>query len=152
MARKRLLTIRTWSTLSPRAKATFRASGRSVMTHDVQKFILNPGSVRGRRWMAGMVLFAVLLAGLPAVAQLDTGSISGTITDPSGSVVAKAQITATETATGTNYMTVSTKTGYYVFPSVHTGAYQLTIASSGFKTTVSSGITVSIGAATSYDF
>ena len=82
----------------------------------------------------------MLLAGLPAVAQLDTGSISGTITDPSGSVVAKAQITATETATQTTYTTVSSNAGYYVFPSVRTGVYTLTISSTGFKTTISSGV------------
>ena len=121
------------------------------MMHEVRVFVRSRNLLSLFR-AAGMALMVVLLAGSPAVAQLDTGSISGTITDPSGSVVANAQITATEIATGTNYMTVSTKTGYYVFPSVHTGAYQLTIASSGFKTTVSSGITVSIGAATSYDF
>jgi hypothetical protein len=94
----------------------------------------------------------MLIAPLPAVAQLDTGSISGTITDPSGSVVANAKITATETATGTTYTTVSSKAGYYVFPSVRTGTYKLTISSTGFKTTASSGITVSIGAATAHDF
>ena len=68
---------------------------KSVMTHDVHQLLLSPRSTLGRRWLAGVALFALLLAGLPAVAQLDTGSISGTITDPSGSMVAKAQITAT---------------------------------------------------------
>jgi hypothetical protein len=121
------------------------------MTNNVQKFSLNPGAVRGRRCLAAMALFAMLLAGLPAVAQLDTGSISGTITDASGSMVAKAQITATETATGTTYTTVSSNAGYYVFPSVRTGVYKLTISSTGFKTTVSTGITVTIGAAAAYN-
>ena len=121
------------------------------MTYEMQQFILLPGSVKVRHWLAGMALFAVLLTGLPAVAQLDTGSISGTITDPSGSMVANAQITATEIATGTTYTTKSSTVGYYVFPSVRTGVYKLTISSSGFKTTVSSGITVTIGAAAAYN-
>ena len=125
---------------------------KSVMTPDVQQFLVYPGLMRGRRWLAGVVLFTILLAGLPAVAQLDTGSISGTITDPSGSMVAKAQITATETATGTTYTTVSSNAGYYVLPSVRTGVYKLTISSTGFKTTVSTGITVTIGAAAARDF
>src|ERR1700744_609599 len=107
MARKRLLGSGNLSTLSPRRQATLWASGRSAMTQDVQQLVLYPGSVRGRQWMVGIVLLALLLAGLPAMAQLDTGSISGTITDPSGSMVAGAQITATEMATGTTYSTNS---------------------------------------------
>jgi hypothetical protein len=99
-----------------------------------------------------MALFTLLIAALPAAGQLDTGSISGTITDPSGSVVANAKITATEKATGTTYTTVSSNAGYYVFPSVRTGVYTVTISSTGFKTTISTGITVSIGAAAARDF
>lgn len=91
-----------------------------------------------------MVLFAMLLAGLPAIAQLDTGSISGTITDPTGSVVANAQITAAEAATGATYTTVSTSAGYYVLPSVRTGIYKLTVTSPGFKTAVYSGVVVTV--------
>src|ERR1700678_427799 len=127
------------------------------MTHQVRpsfcaelrSFFLSASSRRAAGWM---ILFSILLVCLPALAQLDTGSLSGTIKDPSGSVVAYAQITATETATGTTYKTVSSSAGYYVFPSVRTGDYQLTIAAPGFKTTVTSGISVSIGAAAARDF
>ena len=126
------------------------------MTHQVRpsycaelrSFFLSASSRRAAGWM---ILFSILLVCLPALAQLDTGSLSGTVKDPSGSVVAYAQITATETATGTTYKTVSSSAGYYVFPSVRTGDYQLTIAAPGFKTTVTSGISVSIGAAAARD-
>jgi hypothetical protein len=129
------------------------------MTRDVRQFIRRglrffscPASPATRRWAGWIALFTMLIAALPAVAQLDTGSISGTITDPSGSVVANAQVTASETTTGTSYKTTSSKAGYYVFPSVRTGVYKLTITSKGFKTTVSSGITVSIGVGAAQDF
>jgi Carboxypeptidase regulatory-like domain len=112
--------------------------------------LFHPGLI-SRRLAAWTALFTMLLAVWPAAAQLDTGSISGTITDPSGSVVVSAKVTAEELATGTTYTTTSSKTGYYVFPSVHTGNYRLTIASTGFKTTISTGITVSIGGATAHD-
>jgi hypothetical protein len=105
-----------------------------------------------RRWTGCLALFSLLLVGLPALAQLDNGSISGTITDASGSVVPNAKITATETATGTSYTTVSSKAGFYVFPSVRTGDYKVAISNSGFKTLVSTGITVSIGAASARNF
>ena len=80
----------------------------------------------------------LLLAGLaiPAAAQLDTGSISGVVTDPAGSVVRGATITARGTDTGTTYSTVSSSAGYYVFPSVRTGSYEVRVSAGGFKTEV----------------
>jgi len=92
-----------------------------------------------------MVVFAMLLAGLPAVAQLDTGSISGVVTDPTGSAVKDVKITAKESSTGTTYQTISSGTGYYVFPSVRTGTYELRVEpSAGFKTAVYSGVVVTV--------
>ena len=82
---------------------------------------------------------------LPALAQLDTGSISGTVTDPSGSAVKDVTITAKETSTGTTYKTVSSATGYYVFPSVRTGTYEMKAEpSAGFKTAIYSGVVVTV--------
>ncbi len=97
------------------------------------------------------VLAMLLAFGTSAFAQLDTGSISGVITDPAGKVVAEAAITATDGATGTTYKTVSSSAGYYVFPSVRTGTYQVSITSAGFKTAVYSGVDVAVGATTSRD-
>lgn len=102
------------------------------------------------------ILWAIpILLSLPghrAAAQLDSGSISGTVTDPSGSVVPGAQIAAQQNATGVTYKTTSSKTGYYVFPAVHTGAYTVTVTASGFKTAIVSGITVSVGTTTGHNF
>ena len=95
----------------------------------------------------------LLLAGLaiPAAAQLDTGSISGVVTDPAGSVVRGATITARGTDTGTTYSTVSSSAGYYVFPSVRTGTYEVRVSAGGFKTEVFSGVVVSVGGHTARD-
>jgi hypothetical protein len=98
------------------------------------------------------LLFFLLAGPTSLLAQLDTGSIRGTITDPGGSVVGNVNITATETATGTTYTTASSKTGYYVFPSVRTGVYTITLTAPGFKTGIFSGITVSVGTSASHDF
>jgi hypothetical protein len=113
------------------------------MTHEVQPCIRRPlGSpVRAAR----VALFALLLTALPALAQLDTGSISGTVADPSGSAVKDVTITAKETSTGTTYKTISSATGYYVFPSVRTGTYELKAQPpSSFKTAVYSGVVVTV--------
>jgi hypothetical protein len=93
----------------------------------------------------------LLIAGVPAFAQLDTGSISGVVTDPAGKVVENARVTATASATGTTYSTVSSSTGYYVMPSVRTGSYQITVNSTGFKTAIYSGVIVAVGSSTSRD-
>ena len=117
------------------------------MTHEVQRCIRRflCRSVRGSSIRAGAVaLFALLLTGLPALAQLDTGSISGTVTDSSGGAVKDAAITAKETSTGTTYRTVSSGTGYYVFPSVRTGTYEVRAELAGFKTAVYSGVVVTV--------
>lgn len=101
------------------------------------------------RWLAWtLFLFGVAL---PASAQLDTGSIAGVITDPAGKVIQGASIVARNTATATTYSTVSSSAGYYVFPSVRPGTYEVKITSAGFKTNVVTGIVVSVGARTARD-
>jgi hypothetical protein len=94
-------------------------------------------------WLA---LLVMLLGFTPfAVAQLDTGAIAGTILDPAGKAVADAKVDIRETATGTAYSTVSSSTGYYVFPSVRTGKYDVTTTAPGFKVSVHRGVVVSVG-------
>ena len=96
---------------------------------------------------AWLGLLLLMLAGFstPARAQLDTGSISGIVTDPSGAVVPGAQVMATESSTGTKYTTVSSSTGYYVIPSVRTGNYTVEVSANGFKTAVYADVAVTIG-------
>jgi carboxypeptidase family protein len=117
------------------------------MTHEVQPCIrrLLRWSVLGSSVRAvAVALFALLLTALPALAQLDTGAISGTVTDSSGGAVKDVVITAKETGTGSTYKTVSSATGYYVFPSVRTGAYEVRAEFSGFKTEIYSGVVVTV--------
>ncbi|WP_238324680.1 carboxypeptidase regulatory-like domain-containing protein [Pseudacidobacterium ailaaui] len=95
---------------------------------------------------AFILLIPLLLTPLyPAFAQLDTGSLDGTVTDSSGSVIANAAVTLTEQNAGTKYQGRTSSTGYYVFPSVRPGTYTLTVAYSGFRDFQKSGIRVYIG-------
>lgn len=99
------------------------------------------------------VYFAILMwiawGAAPLNAQLDTGSISGTVLDQTGKVVAGASVKIVGEETGFNYSTVSSSTGYYVFPSVRTGKYDLTVVAPGFKTSISTGIVAAVSASTS---
>ncbi len=100
-------------------------------------------------WLAMLVMLFGFTGA--AMAQLDTGSISGVVTDPAGKMVQGAAITATQVATGTTYSTVSSNTGYYVFPSLRTGIYQVKVSAPGFKKAVYSGITIAVGSHAALD-
>ncbi len=80
--------------------------------------------------------FAVLLS-LGAASRTfaqSTGSIRGTVTDPTGAAIANASVTATSTATGTARTIVTNESGIYVFPNLPIGGYALKITATGFKT------------------
>lgn len=77
-------------------------------------------------------------------AQLDTGGITGTITDPTGAVVAGATVTLTNDATGVAIQTKSTSTGTYSFGGIRPGTYTLQGAAQGFETFVDRSVIVHV--------
>ncbi|MGB6828858.1 MAG: carboxypeptidase-like regulatory domain-containing protein, partial [Terracidiphilus sp.] len=78
-------------------------------------------------------------------AQLDRGSVSGTVTDPSGAAVSGAKVTVTNTDTGTQSSTVATDAGVYTIPDLPAGKYSVTVSAAGFEGLIRNGITVSVG-------
>ena len=83
----------------------------------------------------GVLFFAAVLiifAGT-AWAQTDTGQISGTITDPSGGVVANAKVVVKSVNTGLTRETTSNGAGLYTVPSLRPDTYDVTVQSTGFK-------------------
>jgi hypothetical protein len=93
----------------------------------------------------------VLVLTVSAIAQLDTGSISGVVTDPAGKMVQGAAVMADETTTGTTYSTTTSITGYYTFPSVHPGTYELKVSAAGFKNEIYTGVVVAVGTSSTRD-
>src|SRR5580658_3357609 len=80
--------------------------------------------------------FAVLLAlgaASRAFAQ-STGSIRGTVSDPSGAAIANAAVTVTDTGSGINRDTRTNESGIFVFPDLPIGNYKLKISAAGFET------------------
>src|SRR5215468_6735292 len=91
---------------------------------------------------------AVVLCAFAAVALASTnGSISGVVLDPSGSVVAGAAVTATETQTGVKSETETDSKGFYSFPELPIGKYDLEIQASGFKTYRQTGLVIDANSA-----
>jgi len=78
------------------------------------------------------------------LAQRDAGSVSGIIADPNGAVIPGAKVRILETATGFNRVAVSNETGYYIFPAVPAGAYDLTVEVGGFKNYRQTNITLQV--------
>ncbi len=80
-----------------------------------------------------VVVFLFLVASL-AFGQGATASITGTVTDPSGAVVAGVAIEARNTETGAVYQAASTSAGNYTVPGLPVGTYALNAKAAGFKT------------------
>lgn len=95
------------------------------------------------RLLRQVSVVSLFLFSLPLFAQTDRSTITGTIIDPGGAVVANASIEARNSATGATFSGGSSATGNYVF-SVPTGTYELTVTVTGFKKNVRQGIVVPV--------
>jgi hypothetical protein len=80
-----------------------------------------------------------------------TGSISGLVTDPSGSVMVGAAVTATETQTGVRWETTTDSKGFYDFPALPVGTYTVEVRASGFKTFAETGLVIDANSALRVD-
>jgi hypothetical protein len=86
----------------------------------------------------------VILSVLPLQAQVDTGSITGTVTDPSGAVVNGAKVTLTNEGTGTSLTVNTGNDGTYTFSPVRIGSYKIEASAQGFKTVAQSNVVVNV--------
>jgi hypothetical protein len=83
--------------------------------------------------LAALLLAALLPGSHPLLAQTITGSILGTVTDPSGAVVSGAKVTATNTSTGIATATTTNAEGLYNIRFLPIGPYTVTISANGFS-------------------
>src|SRR5207237_10573427 len=68
------------------------------------------------------------------------GEFVGTVTDPSGAVVAGASVTAAEAGTGFSRSVVTSSEGFYTIPSLRPAEYSLTVQAPGFRNFSQTGI------------
>ena len=78
-------------------------------------------------------ILMLCLATVTGYAQTVTGSVRGTITDPSGAIISGAAVTATNTATGVNTTTTTNGAGEYSIRFLQIGQYKLTVEAAGFN-------------------
>ncbi|HET9100374.1 MAG TPA: carboxypeptidase regulatory-like domain-containing protein, partial [Acidobacteriaceae bacterium] len=79
------------------------------------------------------------------------GSISGTVKDPSGSVIPNANVAVREVNTGLSYQTNTDSKGYYTLPVLPVGHYELSVEASGFRSYQRKGIVLDTNAALTLD-
>ena len=90
---------------------------------------------------------ALLLCGAAlALAQFESGSVLGTITDPSGNVISGAAITLTNVRTGTSLKTVTDSSGNYLFVNQRLGTYRVRAEMTGFKAAEASPFDLTVDA------
>src|ERR1700677_4367067 len=90
-----------------------------------------------------VVCLGALLAA--AYGQSDRGTITGTISDAGGAIVANAPVTAMHVETGTVYQAATSATGNYTLSELPTGTYEIKIAVQGFKNFVRQNIILPVG-------
>ncbi len=96
-----------------------------------------------------MFLFSFMLLSGASYAQVTTSSINGLITDEKGEVLPGATVLAVHIPSGTEYGTVSTESGRYVFPNVRVGGpYRITVTYIGYADNVKDGILAELGSPT----
>src|SRR5271169_912534 len=91
-------------------------------------------------------ILMILLAAVVVQAQTFRGAINGTVTDPSGAVLAGASVKATNAATGVAVTAISTSDGEFSFQDLPLGAYKVTVSATGFQTASVDNVTVTAGA------
>jgi hypothetical protein len=93
---------------------------------------------------AWLAVLALLFSFTPLLRAQENATINGTVTDASGAVVANAQLTLTNTATGQIRNEVSNSVGAYRFGNVGIGTYNLDATASGFSKYSKTGIVVNV--------
>ena len=109
-----------------------------------------PSTILGERAMTiRQIACILLLLSYSAFAAEPTGTITGTVTDPSGASIVGAKLTVTNTGIGLVRETTSATDGGYVFPLLPVGTYNVNVESTGFRRFEQHGVTVKADASSS---
>lgn len=94
-----------------------------------------------RFWMVFILLSTAVLVG-----QTFRGTILGTVTDPSGAIVAGATVKVRNLGTGLERTTTTSADGSYSVPELPLGTYSVTVTQTGFQTAVTNDVEVNVSA------
>src|SRR5437773_5580856 len=91
----------------------------------------------------GLVAAAGLISTLSA--QVDTGTITGRVTDPTGAAIPGVQVSLVQTETNFRFAALTNSEGIYRVQSLQPGTYRVTFEAAGFKRGVQENIAVRVG-------
>src|SRR6266849_3399614 len=92
-----------------------------------------------------MVSLCIFLLTLSAMAQIQNGQFTGTVTDSTGAALAGAKVTVTNQATNLSVTTTTNGTGEYSAKELPVGVYKITVEAGGFKTFTDSKVNLDAG-------
>src|ERR1700686_5125542 len=102
-------------------------------------------STISRRFTLAPVIIALLLAGTGAYAPVDRAVLEGTVSDPSGGVIAGAGVKVVAVETGLSEEQQTNSKGYYRVSGLAVGGYTVTVTNAGFKTQIVQDVILRVG-------
>ena len=99
------------------------------------------------------VVFCILLItfAAPTSAQVVGGTLSGTVSDPSGAGIPQANLVIRNVATGVERSVTTNSDGFYTTVNLLPGTYEVTISATGFSLQTGHGISMMVGAQVTFD-
>src|SRR6201985_1423589 len=106
-----------------------------------------------RIWRCLPVILPLCMLTIPyqLSAQTVTGSVGGTVTDPTGAVVPNAQVTAHNVATGVATQATTNGAGIYSIRFLPIGQYEVTVTAQGFTTDKLPGFALAVNQTVKFD-
>lgn len=127
----------------------------SKSTKEISHWVIEVFEGRNSRYLIFLAILSVLLLSSNAVAQgagnFDTGTIVGTVSDPSGAVIPHASVTVTNTKTGIVNRAVTGSDGLFTVPAMPFGNYIVTASADKFGKAKSSTFVLNVGATARVD-
>jgi hypothetical protein len=108
-----------------------------------------PGTVTRDVWrsMIATLIVASFFSGLVSAQSSTTGTLTGTVVDPSGGVLPGASVNVVNRATGLTQASVTGASGDWTVPTLPVGRYDVTVELDGFKKTTQPDVLVEAGVA-----
>lgn len=97
------------------------------------------------KYLAMAFVFAFSFAGVASAQVSPTGTLVGTVADPSGATIPGATVTAKGTTTGAIVTATSGSDGRFVMATMTPGVYDVTVTKDGFKTGVFTAVKITVG-------
>ena len=106
------------------------------------------------RWIktSAAVLLGFLIVSVSMSAQMNTGDITGTATDPTGAIIVGAEVTALNVDTQQEFNTITNTAGQYLLTGLPPGSYRLSASMGGFKQGVADHISLHVNEHLRQDF